>query len=150
MAQTAILGRRSTTKALYCTFMSCTTQVLLLFQSQLSTPNTWGLVSNNPVSICPSNSELFLKRPTLLYMGPKVLCPLSHSFFPVCQSECEFTHHLCAASSHGDTSSAPLYNNLNLQCVALRNVQLKSYNCKSDYFLILAKLKIIISGKYLA
>lgn len=82
------------------------------------------LDSNNPVSICPPNSELFLKRPTLLHVGPEVLCPLSHSFFPMCQSEQEFTH-LCADSSHGDIPSALLNNNLNLHQVALRNVQLK-------------------------
>lgn len=87
--------------------------------------NTWGLVSNHSVSICPPISKLFLKRPILLHMGPEVLCPLSHSLFPMCQSVCEFTHHLCVGSSHGDISSALLSNNLNLQHVVLRNVQLK-------------------------
>lgn len=84
-----------------------------------------GLSATTQFPFALPTQELFLKRATLFHMGPQVLCPLSHSFFPICQSEREFTHHLCPGSSHRDIPSILLKNNLNLQCVVLRNVQLK-------------------------
>lgn len=107
------------------------TYILPLFQPQLRAPNAQELVSHNPVSICPLNSELFLRRTPKPTRAPKHSA-LSPSLFSPCVSQgnhllkCELKHHLSAGSSHGDfTSPAPPIQ-FKITAFSLENVRLVS------------------------